>query len=136
MARLTPKQAGLLSGSIAFLFASTVINLQPNGWISWYHLATEGKKAKAAVTQRLEQNHQTCSYTYSVDSDKYEGRDEGCRFAVGQTIDITYSPEKPSFSTSSSPSTQLGAMILGPFALSLIGGMLTARSVSRRQLSR
>ena len=131
--KTAPLRAGLFVALFAFAFSSTVINIQPHGWVDWYRLATLGQETQGKITRRQPEIHQTCYFEYIVNSIQYEGADQGCHSDVGQFVTIKYLPEDPSFSTASSPVEQLTVMVLGPFALSAFGGMGTAWSVSRRQ---
>ena len=130
--KLTYKRVGLLVATIVFGFAAVVINLQPHGWVSWYRLATEGRKADATITGRQMETHQTCEFEYIVAAVKYHGTDQGCRVEVGGRVSVTYQPTDPSFATTASPSRELIALILGPLTLALVGGTLSAWSVRRR----
>jgi hypothetical protein len=133
--KTAPLRAGLFVALSAFAFSSTIINIQPRGWASWYRLAVYGQEAQGRVMRRQSDNHQTCYFEYVVNSKPYESADQGCHSDVGQFVVIKYLPSDPSFSTASSPVEQLILMVLGPIALSAFGGAMTAWSISRRQRS-
>jgi len=114
---------------IIFSFFAVVINIQTHGWISWYRLTVFGEKTHATVTRREPGDHQTCYFYYAANSDRYEGRDQGCDLKVGQDVVVTYLPSDPSFVTASPPFDQLIFLVFGPFALSIFGGAMTVLSV-------
>jgi hypothetical protein len=126
------KRIGLLVGIIVFAFAAIVINTQAHGWVAWYRLATDGRKTDATITAKQSQLHQSCEFEYMVGAIPHRGIDQGCQLEVGQRVLITYLPMDPSFATTASPTRELATSILGPIALAMLGGMLSAWSIRRR----
>jgi hypothetical protein len=129
--RLSPAFAGWVVGLVILIFFSIGVNTQSRGWYSWYLLATHSQEIQGIVTRTQPEIHQTCYFSYSLNSRQYEGADQGCTAKVGQLLTIRVLPTEPPFATSSSPIEQLAMLTLGPLALSIFGGLMTAWRVSR-----
>lgn len=124
--RITPLRAGVLVAILGFAFLSLIFNIQPHGWLSGYRLAVSGERAEGIVTATNPPVHRTCTFEHVVAGVRYEGSDQGCGFAVGQSVPITYLPTDPSFATPGSAPGHLMGSILGRLALSAVAGLASA----------
>ncbi|MGO4711463.1 DUF3592 domain-containing protein [Bradyrhizobium sp. 2TAF24] len=132
----SPSRAGLLMAIFMLLFTSTIINVQPYGWLSWYRLAVSGQKTLGQIVELRPHLHRTCYFQFSVDSKSYLSSDQGCRFQVGDRVVVNYLPSSPAFSTVSSPVRQVISLVLGPIVMSIVAGVMTGlwiRRLRRRQ---
>lgn len=111
---------------IAFTFFATVINSLPHGWLAWYRISYSGQEAHAVITRRQPENHQTCFFKYMVNSQEYEGSDQGCDSQVGETVLVTYLPKDPTFATVTPPKEQLAFLLLTPVVMSALAGVFGA----------
>ena len=65
---------------------------------------------------------------------KYESSDQGCEFAVGRVVWITYLPDDPSFATTASPWEVLGGQVFGLLFLSVVAGVSVGSLLRRASL--
>jgi hypothetical protein len=130
--RLKPSHIGLFMATIAFTFFAFVMNIQSRDWLAWYHLASSGQATQAIITGLQPENHQGCSFQYTVNSRKYEGSEGGCHTSIGQSVQAIYLPSEPSFVTLKSPQSELILQILSAVILSALAGAVSAWQVHRR----
>jgi hypothetical protein len=110
---------------IAFAFFTIVPNLVGHSWLAWYKMSKTGQWTEAVITKIEPENHQGCGYEFVVNAQKYTGWDSGCAsYGVGSSIKIMYLPDKPSFSTTRNPGGELMFVVLAPFLMSVIGGIM------------
>jgi len=133
---LTRTRVALSIALLAFTFFAVAFNVQPHGWLAWYRLSQSGQKTQVSVTRRQPEIHQTCYFTYVVDSHLYESSDGGCNVPVGQSASATYAPSDPTFITLRSPREEFILMVLGPLVLSVFGGVVGAANWARRERRR
>ena len=129
---ITPLRTGLLMAGIAFMFFATVINIQPHGWLAWYRLSNSGLETQATITRRQPEIHQTCFFTYTVNAHEYEGSDTRCHSQVGASVSVTYLPTDPTFATLASAREQFAFLVLAPFFMSALAGVIGAWRVKVR----
>ena len=129
---MTPSRAGFLVAGIVFTFFAVTMNIQPHGWIAWYNLSNSGRTTLATVTRLQPEIHQTCYFKYMVNSQWYEGSDQGCHSQVGETVSVTYLPDEPTFATLASPKEEFALQLFAPLFLSTVGGVLSAWQAKRR----
>ncbi|GEM_PF-7067194 len=72
-------------------------------WSDFRQLEQEGRWTEATVTLATPEDHNTCSFTYDVDGERFHGRANCGNLAVGAKMPVVYLPSMPGFSSIKSP---------------------------------
>ena len=127
---------GVLYGLGAFVFFAGMMNLTMHGWLAWYRLFKHGHETAGTITAVDAANHSSCTFKYVVASQEFQGSDQGCHFAVGEVVSITYSPDRPSFATTVSPGEELAVQVIGAVGMSIFAGLVASFRASTQRGNR
>lgn len=115
------------------LATGIVFGLGSINWLRFYRLANVGVAIQGRVTAKEPQNHQNVHYTYSVESQMYDGighagfgNPEFGEVKVGDQVGVFYLPTKPAVSCLGTPKDLLvnetipiglAALLMPPFVI-------------------
>jgi hypothetical protein len=110
---------------LAFTFFTIVPNLVGHSWLAWYKMSKIGRQTDAIITKLEPENHNGCRFDYVINMKRYDGWASGCaQYGLGSALKITYFPDDPSFSTAKEAQSKLLFLVLAPFLMSAIGGIM------------
>lgn len=91
-----------------FVFATTGGGVA--GWNDAIQLARHGRPATGTVVKT--EHHGGCEYTYTVGAVHYSHSTSNCAVAVGDTMLVSFLPERPSVSYADAPGVDLRNQLL------------------------
>jgi len=93
-------------------------------WSDFRQLEQEGRWTEATVTLATPEDHNTCSFTYDVDGERFHGRASCGNLAVGAKMPVVYLPSMPGFSSIQSPRSHWYEPMVFLAGLSVFAGVV------------
>jgi hypothetical protein len=136
--RLSPPLAGLAAWVVMFGFVAITSGLVPwRSWESAYELSTHARTTPGTVTNVYPNDHDGCSYAFTVGESTYSKREGRCGtdHKPGDSLAVTYVPSHPQWNTSGTGRTAVvNLLAIQVGAPTLMASLLTLAIGRQRRL--